>query len=51
MRACDTVLVLYDGTVKRTLRGPDITERALISLALNIDSVADEARRHAPAGA
>ena len=38
---CDTVLVLYDGTVKRTLRGTDITERALISLALNIDTAGD----------
>jgi ribose transport system ATP-binding protein len=34
---CDRVLVLYDGTVKRTLTGAEITERALISLALNID--------------
>jgi ribose transport system ATP-binding protein len=48
---CDTVLVLYDGTVKRTLRGAEITERALISLALNIETVADQAPRHAPAGA
>jgi ribose transport system ATP-binding protein len=47
---CDTVLVLYDGTVKRVLRGAEITERALISLALNIDAVADQAPRHAPAG-
>jgi len=44
---CDTVLVLYDGTVKRTLRGADITERALISLALNIDPVAGDAPRNA----
>ncbi|MGA2293000.1 sugar ABC transporter ATP-binding protein, partial [Bradyrhizobium sp.] len=42
---CDTVLVLYDGTVKRVLRGAEITERALISLALNIDAVADQAPR------
>ena len=48
---CDTVLVLYDGTVKRTLRGADITERALISLALNIDAVADDAARNATVGA
>lgn len=48
---CDTVLVLYDGTVKRTLRGTDITERALVSLALNIGPVAGEAPQHAPAGA
>ena len=48
---CDTVLVLYDGTVKRTLRGADITERALVSLALNIDNVAGDAPQHAAAGA
>jgi ribose transport system ATP-binding protein len=47
---CDRVLVLYDGTVKRTLTGADITERALISLALNIDMAGEEAERHAPAG-
>jgi ribose transport system ATP-binding protein len=33
---CDRVLVLYDGAVKRVLVGEDITERALISSALNI---------------
>jgi ribose transport system ATP-binding protein len=48
---CDTVLVLYDGAVKRALRGADITERALIALALNIDNVAGTAQRQAPAGA
>jgi ribose transport system ATP-binding protein len=48
---CDTVLVLYDGTVKRALRGADITERALISLALNIDPVAGDAPRNATVGA
>jgi ribose transport system ATP-binding protein len=48
---CDTVLVLYDGTVKRTLRGADITERTLISLALNIDPVAGDAPRNATVGA
>jgi ribose transport system ATP-binding protein len=48
---CDTVLVLYDGAVKRALRGADITERALISLALNIDNVAGIAQRQAPADA
>ena len=48
---CDTVLVLYDGTVKRTLQGADITERALISLALNIDPVAGDAPRNATVGA
>jgi len=48
---CDTVLVLYDGTVKRTLRGADITERALIRLALNIDNVAGDAQPNATVGA
>ena len=38
---CDKVLVLYDGAVKRVLTGAEITERALISSALDID-VADE---------
>jgi ribose transport system ATP-binding protein len=33
---CDRVLVLYDGAVKRELVGEEITERALISSALNI---------------
>jgi ribose transport system ATP-binding protein len=45
---CDRVLVLYDGTIKRTLTGADITERALISSALNIDGVVEEAERPAP---
>ena len=48
---CDRVLVLYDGTVKRTLSGAEITERALISSALNIDISPGEAERQAPAGA
>jgi ribose transport system ATP-binding protein len=34
---CDRVLVLYDGKVKRELVGAEITERALIASALNID--------------
>jgi ribose transport system ATP-binding protein len=34
---CDRVLVLYDGAVKRELVGDEITERALIASALNID--------------
>jgi ribose transport system ATP-binding protein len=33
---CDRVLVLYDGTIKRELVGAEITERALIASALNI---------------
>jgi ribose transport system ATP-binding protein len=40
---CDRVLVLYDGAVKRELIGPDITERALVSSALNIASETGEA--------
>ena len=34
---CDRVLVLYDGAVKRELVGAEITERALIASALNIE--------------
>ncbi|CAN7710764.1 sugar ABC transporter ATP-binding protein [Rhizobium sp. LjRoot258] len=33
---CDRVLVMYDGTVVRTLEGADINERELIGSALNI---------------
>jgi ribose transport system ATP-binding protein len=33
---CDRVLVLYDGSIRRELVGPEITERALIASALNI---------------
>ncbi|WP_208245235.1 sugar ABC transporter ATP-binding protein (plasmid) [Rhizobium sp. T1470] len=33
---CDRVLVMYDGTVVRTLEGDDINERELIGSALNI---------------
>jgi ribose transport system ATP-binding protein len=33
---CDRVLVMYDGAIKRELIGTEITERALISSALNI---------------
>lgn len=35
---CDRVLVLYDGLVKRELVGAEITERALIASALNIET-------------
>ena len=31
---CDRVLVMYDGAIKRELIGAEITERALISSAL-----------------
>jgi ribose transport system ATP-binding protein len=34
---CDRVLVMYDGAIKRELVGAEITERALISSALNIN--------------
>jgi ribose transport system ATP-binding protein len=37
---CDKVLVMYDGTVRRTLIGTEITERALIGSALNIEEEA-----------
>jgi ribose transport system ATP-binding protein len=37
---CDRVLVLYDGAVKRELAGDEITEKALIASALNIDDLA-----------
>jgi ribose transport system ATP-binding protein len=33
---CDRVLVMYDGAIKRELVGAGITERALVSSALNI---------------
>ncbi len=33
---CDRVLVFYDGAVRRVLAGAEITERSLISSALNI---------------
>jgi len=35
---CDRVLVLYDGLVRRELVGAEITERALIASALNIET-------------
>ena len=33
---CDRVLVMYGGAIKRELIGDEITERALVSNALNI---------------
>jgi ribose transport system ATP-binding protein len=33
---CDRVLVMYDGAIRRELVGSEITERALVSSALNI---------------
>ena len=35
---CDRVLVFYDGAIGRVLSGAEITERALVGSALNIDS-------------
>jgi len=35
---CDRVLVMYDGEIRRELVGDEITERALVSSALNIGS-------------
>jgi ribose transport system ATP-binding protein len=40
---CDRVLVMYDGAIKRELIGAEITERALISSALNIGAEARQA--------
>jgi ribose transport system ATP-binding protein len=40
---CDRVLVLYDGAVKRELVGAEITERALVASALNIQSAEADA--------
>ena len=34
---CDRVLVLYDGAIKTELVGAEITEKALIASALNIE--------------
>ena len=38
---CDRVLVMYGGVVKRELIGAEITERALVSSALNISGDAE----------
>ncbi|HTN97989.1 MAG TPA: sugar ABC transporter ATP-binding protein [Nordella sp.] len=46
---CDRVLVLYDGAVKRELKGADITEHALISSALNIAGTPSSTQRGAEA--
>jgi ribose transport system ATP-binding protein len=34
---CDRALVIYDGAIRRELVGDEITERALVASALNID--------------
>jgi ribose transport system ATP-binding protein len=41
---CDRVLVLYNGAVRRTLIGDEITERALVGSALNIDATGDSGK-------
>jgi ribose transport system ATP-binding protein len=48
---CDRVLVLYDGAVGRVLSGEEITERALVSSALNLGSGGTDAALPALAGA
>jgi len=48
---CDRVLVLYDGAVGRVLSGSEITERALVSSALNISGAAAPTGQPAAAGA
>jgi ribose transport system ATP-binding protein len=40
---CDRVLVMYDGAIVRELQGAEITERALVSHALNIAGDASDA--------
>jgi ribose transport system ATP-binding protein len=40
---CDRALVLYDGAIRRVLTGSEITERALISSALNIGAEGESA--------
>jgi ribose transport system ATP-binding protein len=48
---CDRVLVLYDGAVGRVLSGNEITERALVSSALNLGGGAPDSAHPALAGA
>jgi ribose transport system ATP-binding protein len=48
---CDRVLVLYDGAIKRVLVGEEITERALISSALNIETENEGADMASPMSA
>jgi ribose transport system ATP-binding protein len=46
---CDRVLVMYDGAIRRELIGGEITERALVSSALNIGAKAPATRApHSP---
>jgi len=39
---CDRVLVMYDGAIRRQLVGAEITERALVSSALNLGAEASD---------
>jgi ribose transport system ATP-binding protein len=48
---CDRVLVLYDGAIGRVLSGAEITERALVSSALNLGSTNAETGATAMVGA
>jgi len=48
---CDRVLVLYDGAIGRVLSGAEITERALVSSALNLGSTHGEPDTTVMAGA
>jgi ribose transport system ATP-binding protein len=48
---CDRVLVLYDGAIRRSLVGAEITERALVASALNIETVRGEADMRPTVGA
>jgi ribose transport system ATP-binding protein len=45
---CDRVLVLYDGAVGRVLSGSEITERALVSSALNIGGAQRDGTAQSP---
>jgi len=47
---CDRVLVMYDGGVVRELAGADITERALVSSALNLGAEGPEQTRRTGRG-
>jgi ribose transport system ATP-binding protein len=48
---CDKVLVMYDGAIRRTLIGAEITERALVGSALNLGAAQVEAGTPSLAGA
>ena len=47
---CDRVMVMYDGEIRNTLVGDEITEHALVGSALNITPQTKEAGRE-PAAA